>query len=179
MLTAEEMGAMRRPLPPIQEPLEALQARLRQCRDGRLKWRLQLLVLMKQGAVQSRQAAAQRLAQHRNTIGRWLRAYERAGLEGLLHLGQAGAPVGGGGLSTPIRQTLQERLREPNGFRSYTEVRHWLSETYGQRVPYSTVHRWVRDRLKAKLKRPRPTHPKKTAPRRRPSPSASPGDSAC
>lgn len=170
---------MRRPLPPIQEPLEALQARLRQCRDGRLKWRLQLLVLMKQGAVQSRQEAAERVAQHRNTVGRWLRAYERAGLESLLRLGRAGAPVGGGGLSAPIRQALAGRLREPNGFRSYTEVRQWLDEEYGRRIPYSTVHRWVRDRLKAKLKRPRPTHPKKTVPRRRPLPSASPGDSLC
>ena len=32
---------------------------------------------------------------------------------------------------------------------------------YGQPIPYSTVHEWVRYRLQAKLKRPRPSHPKK------------------
>ena len=134
---------------------------------------------VKQGAVHSRQEAAQRLAQHRNTIGQWLSTYERAGLEGLLQLGQAGAPAGGGRFSMAIRQALSERLQEPNGFSGYTEVRQWLFEEFGQQLPYSTVHRWVRYRLKAKLKRPRPAHPKKTAPRPPLSPSASRGDSRC
>ena len=123
---------MRRPLPPIHESLADLQARLRQCRDGRLKWRLQLLVLIKKGDVSSRQEAA-------------------------------------------LRQALQARLAEPQDFGSYEEVRHWLYDEFGQRFAYSTVHRWVRDKLKAKLKRPRPEHPKKKSLRPPPSPSASIG----
>lgn len=168
---------MRRPLPPIHESLEDLQTRLRQCRDGRLKWRLQLLILIKQEGVSSRQEAAQRLAQHRNTIGQWLSRYESEGLDGLLRLGQPGAPAGGGQLTPALRQALQARLAEPQGFGSYEEVRHWLYDEFGQRVAYSTVHRWVRDKLKAKLKRPRPVHPKKTLPRPPRSPSASIRDS--
>ncbi len=166
---------MRRPLPPIHESLDDLQTRLRQCRDGRLKWRLQLLILIKQGEVSSRQEAAQRLAQHRNTIGQWLSRYEAEGLAGLLRLGQPGAPATGGQLTAALRQALQERLAEPQGFSSYEEVRHWLYDEFGQRFPYTTVHRWVRDKLKAKLKRPRPEHPKKKSPRRPPSLSASIG----
>jgi transposase len=152
---------MRKPLPPIREPLEDLQRQLRQCRDARVKRRLHLLVLVAAGEVRTRQAAAARLAQHRNTIGRWLEQYEREGLAALLTIDSGGAPPGPKRLAGPVRDALCARLAEPHGFASYVEVQQWLAEEYGQPVPYPTVHRWVRYGLKAKLKRPRPVHPKK------------------
>ena len=127
-----------------------------------MKQRLQLLVLISAGAVTTRQQAAERLAQHRNTIGRWLKYYETEGLERYLHIDKGGAPEGMRTLPAQVQQALAERLAEPAGLAGYGEVQQWLAQDYGLQIPYSTVHRWVRYGYKAKLKRPRPEHPKKT-----------------
>ena len=59
-------------------------------------------------------------------------------------------------------ERLKERLAEPGGFGSYTEIQQWLAEEQGIELPYSTVHGIVRYELGAKPKAPRPSHPKKT-----------------
>ena len=130
-------------------------------------------MLIATGEVSTRLKAAERLAQHRNTISRWLQPYEQAGLGGLLTIETGGAPAGSKRLVGPIREALVQRLADPQGFGRYLEVQPWLFDEYGQKVPYTTVHRWMCYDLKAKLKRPRPEHPKKTLPRRRPSLSRS------
>ena len=163
---------MRLPLPTIQEPLEELKRRLRQSCDGRVKQRLQLLVLISAGEVTTRQEAAKRLAQHRNTIGRWLKRYEEQGLESYLQIEKGGAPEGPRTLPPQAQQALAERLADQAGFTGYGEVQRWLAEHYGLQIPYSTVHRWVRYGYKAKLKCPRPEHPKKTSVMPPPSPSS-------
>jgi transposase len=149
------------PLPEIKEPLDELTERLRTERNGLRKLRLHVLVLVASQKVSTREEAAQRLALHRTTVCRWLRVYQREGLTGLLSIGEAGAPSGTPRLTPAMTEVLQQRLDDPRGFGSYVEVQHWLYDEYGQRIPYSTVHRWVRYDLKAKLKRPRPEHPKK------------------
>jgi hypothetical protein len=58
---------------------------------------------------------------------------------------------------------LKERLSEPEGFGSYKEIQQWLAEEQNLELPYSTVHRIVRYELEAKLKTPRPSHPKKAS----------------
>jgi transposase len=161
MMMPKEHPPMRIPLPPIHEPQDELEKKLRQCRDARVKVRLHLLVLIVRGEVSTRLEAAERLAQHRNTIGRWLQHYEQGGLEALLTIDLGGAPTGSKRLSGPVREALCRRLAESPGFSGYREVQQWLFDEYGLKVPYTTVHRWVRYDLKAKLKRPRPEHPKK------------------
>lgn len=152
-----------RPFPRIREDLDALQRRLRATGDLRLKARLHLLVLVESAKVRTRQEAAARLAIHRNTVGRWLRQYEKEGLDGLLRLGRPGAPAGQRTLPDRVLAALKRRLQEPEGFADYLEVQQWLDEEFGLEIPYKTVHKLVRYRLKAKLKRPRPRHAKKTS----------------
>lgn len=164
---------MRTRLPKIHEPLEELERRLRAERNLLLKQRLHLLVLLASSQVSTRQEAAKHLALHRNTVCRWLRGYQQQGLVGLLTLGEPGAPSGAARLTPAISKALQQRLDGPSGFSSYGEVQRWLYEKYAQPIPYSTVHRWVRYGFKAKLKRPRPQHPKKTSPKRRALPTTS------
>jgi transposase len=149
------------PLPSIDEALDALRERLRHTRDGDLHARLHLLVLIKTEAVHSRKEAADRLAHHRNTIGRWLAAYQRGGLEALLKQKPLGKPPGQRTLPQPVLEALQQRLAAPEGFASYLEVQTWLRDESGLEIPYKTVHKLVHYDLKAKLKRPRPEHPKK------------------
>lgn len=159
---------MYKPLPPIHETLTELEAQLKRSRDPQRRPRLHLLVLLGSGAVRSRQEAASHLAVHRNTVGRWLSAYEQGGLAALLHLGAPGAPAEQKSLPAPVLSALQQRL-QTDGFEGYTEVQRWLADEYALAVPYTTVHSLVRYRLGAKLKRARPVHEKKTL--RRPVPS--------
>ena len=151
------------PLPEIPEALDDLEARLKRERDGQRRARLHLLVLLRSSQVQTRQEAAAHLAVHRNTIGRWLAAYQKGGLDGLLQIRTGGAPPGQKTLSPPVLAALEERLRE-DSFAGYLEVQRWLADEYALDVPYSTVHKLVRYGLRAKLKRARPRHAKKTKP---------------
>ncbi len=150
------------PLPKIsEEELADLERRLRREPQALRKLRLHLLVLIGRGEVESMQQAAEHLAVHRNTIGEWLRRYREGGLEGLLEVGQSGAPSGARHIPRPVLAALKARLQEPRGFAGYGEVQRWLEDEYGLRIPYGTVYSTVRERLRAELKRPRPRHEKK------------------
>jgi transposase len=158
---------MYQPLPPITEDLETLEERLRRERDPKRKPRLHLLVLLKSGQVTSRGHAAAHLALHRNTVAAWLRRYHDGGLEALLTYKEAGAPAGQKTLPPAVFKQLKTRLATPTGFASYGAVQQWLRAECGLEVPYKTLHGIVHYQLKAKLKRPRPSHAKNTRPRRR------------
>lgn len=80
---------------------------------------------------------------------------------------EAGAPAGQKTLPPAVFAQLQARLATPAGFASYLAIQHWLREEFALDVPYTTLHGLVRYQLKAKLKRPRPSHAKKTLRRKR------------
>ena len=153
--------------PPIPEDLHTLSARLRQERDPQCRPRLHLLVLLKSGQVTTRGQAATHLAVHRNTITNWLQRYRDGGLAGLLTYKEPGAPAGPKTLPSAVFEQLKARLTTPTGFASYRDIQHWLRDEFALEVPYKTLHGIVRYQLKAKLKRPRPRHAKKTRPQRR------------
>jgi len=152
---------------PITADLDTLQARLHRERDPKRKPRLHLFVLLKAGQVTSRGRAAAHLALHRNTVAAWLRRSRDGGLEALLASKEAGAPAGQKTLPPAVFAQLQARLATSPGFASYLDVQRWLREECGLEVPYKTLHGIVHYQLKAKLKRPRPSHAKKTWPARR------------
>lgn len=158
---------MYQPLPTITEDLHTLEARLRRERDPKRKSRLHLVVLLKAGQVTSRGQAAVHLALHRNTVSAWLRRYRDEGLAALLTYKEAAAPARQKTLPPAVCAQLKARLATSTGFASYMDVQQWLREEFGLAVPYKTLHGIVRYQLKAKLKRPRPSHAKKTRRRRR------------
>jgi transposase len=157
---------MYQPLPVITEDLDTLQARLRSERDPHLRPRLHLLVLLKSGQLITRRQAATHLAVHRNTVALWLRTYRDGGLSALLTYKEAGAPSGQKSLPAAVFAQLQARLATASGFASYGAIQQWLREEFALEVPYKTLHGIVRYQLKAKLKRPRPSHAKKMRRRR-------------
>ena len=150
-----------RALPSITEDLDELRQLLRARRDPELRQRIQLLLLLKTQQATTRQEAAAHLARHRNTISRWLTYYAEGGLKALLHRKTMGKPPGQRTLSVPVFEALKQRLDTETGFASYVAVQQWLFDEFGLEIPYKTVHRIVGYELKAKLKRPRPQHPKK------------------
>ena len=56
--------------------------------------------------------------------------------------------------------SLQKKLEQPDGFKSYGAVQRWMEETLGVRATYHTVYQLTRYRLKAKLKVARPQNSK-------------------
>lgn len=148
-------------LPPIHEDLDELRRLLRAERDPERKRRLHMLVLFKEDPARSRLQVAEHLAVHRNTIRRWLTLYEQQGLDGLLTIHPRGATPGQRTVPESVCQALEERLDEPSGFAGYDEIQQWLFDEFGLEVPYKSVYNLVRYHLGAKLKVPRPEHPKK------------------
>jgi transposase len=150
---------MRKALPIIAEDAVLLKQRLQGERDGRKRPRLQMLYLLASGQAHTRQAVAQLLGVHRNTVGHWLAIYEAGGLEALLVLY---VPVGKP-LSLPpdVLAALEQALRQPAGFASYEALRQWVKQTHHLDINYHTLYSIVRTRFKTKLKVPRPSHTKK------------------
>ena len=58
--------------------------------------------------------------------------------------------------SVEIAATLQQELRDPEGFQSYKEVHLWLWLIKGIASSYQAVYSLVRWELKSQLKIPRP-----------------------
>ena len=151
------------PLPTIAETPDDLRARLRARlraeRDPERKRRLHALALLASGQATTRRQVAGHLAVHRNTVASWLDRYRDGGLAALLTPSKRGP--GQRTVPAPVLDAVQARLVDGVGFKGYDEVRDWLSEEHGLDVPYKSVYTPVRYRLGAKLKVPRPEHPKK------------------
>ena len=150
-------------LPEIDETVDWLDAQVRSEQDAQIQRRLQMLRLLKSGEAKSRSAAADRLGVHRNTIANWLELYEAGGIEKLREIQEPGPDPGQQSIPPDAMKALKRRLSEPEGFVSYKEIQRWLAKVHEVELPYSTVHQIVRCDLGAKLKRPRPSHPKKAS----------------
>ena len=150
-------------LPEIDESVDWLDAQVRSEQNAQVQRRLQMLLLLKSGEAESRSAAADRLGVHRNTIANWLELYEAGGIEKLCEIQEPGPDPGQQSIPPEAMKALKRRLSKPEGFGSYKEIQRWLAKAHGFDLPYSTVHQIVRYDLGAKLKTPRPSHPKKAS----------------
>jgi transposase len=146
----------------ITESAEYLEKSLKQARSGSQKERLQMLWWLKSGQVSEHQELSHRLGRAPATITRWLAAYRQGGLSQLL--ATKSAPGATPKIQGEALEKLQARLKSEEGFGSYGAIVQWLSQECQLEVKYNTVNRFVRDKLKAKLKVPRPVsvqqHPK-------------------
>lgn len=138
----------------ISETQEELQELLRKQKTGSGKERVQALYLLKTRQVETVQHLAVVLGRGRITVQRWLKLYREAGLSNLLsEKKSSGRPKK---IPLDVRSLIKKELSEPEGFKSYEEVRTWLLAEFGIQASYKVVHEVVRYKLKAKLKAPRP-----------------------
>ena len=149
----------------IAESAEELKQLLHRHPHPQVSAKLQVLWWLKSAQASSVNQLAQLSGRHRTTISSWLSGYRKAGLDALLEVhtspGRPGHPMRYTILphwvpSAEVSEQLQRELEDPQGFNSYKEVHQWLQAVHGVDVAYKTVHKLVRYRLKAKLKRPRP-----------------------
>jgi transposase len=149
-----------RDFPSIKETAEELKGLLTYEQSSRRRSRLHLLFLIASGEVSNREEAADRLVVHRNSVCAWLKAYKAGGLKQMLHIGTPGPKPVQKSLPPPVFNALEKQI-EGEGFAGYTHAQEWLRTQFGRDLPYSTVHKLIRYRLGAKLKRARPRHQKK------------------
>lgn len=151
---------MYKAIPPIHESAEELKRLQKQERHPLKQKRLHALYLLKSGQAMERQEVAALLGVGRNAVGRWLDSYDDGGLPALLSVkplpGRAPA------LNAERLARLKAALARPAGFGSYTEVQDWIASELGVQMSYDAVHTLVHDKLKARLKVARPSHPQKT-----------------
>ncbi|MGL5795504.1 MAG: helix-turn-helix domain-containing protein [Waterburya sp.] len=138
----------------IRETLDELKKLLRVQKTASDKERIQLLYLLKSEQAKTIIMAASLLGRHRITIQKWLSRYRKGGIENLL----THKPRTGRKQSIPLwaQEALEKRLRQEQGFQSYTEICQWLSNQLGIESNYKTVHKLVHYRLGASPKVPRP-----------------------
>jgi putative transposase len=115
--------------------------------------RIQALYLLKTGQVKTIGDLAIVLGRGSATVQRWLKAYRESGITNMLSRkeGSGRPPI----INTDVREQLLKELEEPQGFKSYEEIRTWLKAVEGVEASYKVVHDTVRYRMKAKLKVPR------------------------
>ncbi|MBE8966121.1 winged helix-turn-helix domain-containing protein [Nostocales cyanobacterium LEGE 12452] len=144
----------------ITESEEELKKRLQTANLGNQKEKLQMLWWIKTKQVKEQQEIGKRLARDTSTVTRWLQKYRTDGLSGLLEIKKApGAKrkIDDVAMPTAVNYAaLEEELKTGKGFSSYGAIVEWLKQEHGQDIEYTTVYAWVRYRLGAKLKVPRP-----------------------
>lgn len=138
----------------IIESEEELKKRLQTASLGSQKEKLQMLWWLKSGQLKEQQEIGFRLGTDTSTVTRWLQKYSSGGLSSLLEIKKA--PGATRKMSDEALAALKHELETGKGFSSYGAIVEWLEKEHGQDIEYGTVYGWVRYRLGAKLKVPRP-----------------------
>jgi putative transposase len=127
--------------------------------DGKTRQRFHALSLVASGQARHRKEVAALLHVHRHSVAAWLAAYTAGGLEQALqyHVPQ---PPRSRRITDTALTALKAPLQTPTGFPSYGHSRTWLAAQYQVQLSYSSVYALVRNELRAKPKRPRPSHEK-------------------
>jgi transposase len=145
-----------RPQIEIKESVKELRALLKQQKTALNHAKVQALYLLKIEATETVRYLAVMMGRSESTIHYWLQLYRLGGLDKLLEQHpKTGRPKK---LKIETVAKLQQELSQPEGFKSYGEIQHWLLACQDLRLSYPTVHRVVRYELTGKLKVPRPYH---------------------
>src|ERR671924_1394324 len=103
---------MKTPIPRLDETAVELKRLLDTEPDARKHQRVQALYLLQTRQARTRRQVARLLGVSRNTVGRWLAAYEAGGVTRMLTIAK---PPGKAPLLSPaMRQALRERLAQPD-----------------------------------------------------------------
>jgi transposase len=138
----------------IAESVDYLEKTLKQAKSGAQKEKLLMLWWVKTEQVSQRQELHQRLGRSAATLTRWLATYRNGGLSALLE--EKTPPGAVPKIQGEVLEKLKERLTSEEGFSSYGAIVEWLKQECDLELKYDTVNRFVREKLKAKLKVPRP-----------------------
>jgi transposase len=151
---------MRKKMPPITESAVELLRRMKSEPDLKKRQRLHALYLVASGQARHRKDVAKTLGVHRHSVAAWFAAYAVGGVAQALQYAVPTPPRVRRMTETALA-ALKEQLQTAAGFASYGQIRTWLAEQHQVQLSYASVYALVRGELRAKPKRPRPSHEKK------------------
>src|SRR5262245_59431094 len=120
---------MKTPIPRFHETADELKGLLKAAREAQHQHRLQTIYIVQIDQARTRRQVAQLLGVSRNTVSRWLTAYETGGIAQMLTIAKAPGKVPL--VSPAIQEALRQRLAHPSGFASYKAIWQWLQHDYG------------------------------------------------
>jgi transposase len=110
----------------IIETADELKQLMHAQQKAKLKERIQALYLLKDKRAKTLQDVADFLGRSISTIESWLTLYRKKGLLGLVAWNYSGGQPPA--IPEPVLTALREKLSQPQGFKSYGEIQHWLKE---------------------------------------------------
>src|SRR5271166_3430299 len=91
--------------------------------------RIQMLILIKEGDIISKDALAQALSVSTQSVHIWRTKYREGGIERLLEDKRGGKPAK---ITPEVHQRLNICLNNnKEGFKSFVEIQQWLKENFG------------------------------------------------
>jgi len=118
---------------------------------------LQMLILLKQQGPLGKKALVSLLGAGDRSITKWRCQYADNGVYALLEEHRGGYKKSK--ITQAVKVKLEARLRDPkNGFRSFIEIKQWLSDEFDVVMEYQAVHKYVTRNFGAKLKVSRKSH---------------------
>jgi transposase len=147
----------------IKETNSELLQLIQQENSPTVRKRLLALQTYVSGVAQSYLSIAKIVGVSQKSVSSWFHLYEKEGIEALLRRPQTGPAVGSSSvLKKSTIESVVARLDDPQiGFQSFVELQNFVSEKEGKAVNYTTVYRYFRKGLGAKLKAVRPSNVKK------------------
>ena len=123
--------------------------------------RLQMLILVKEGEIVSKDGLAQALNVSNKSVHTWRTKYMQGGIEALLEDKRGGKQ---GQITEQVHQKLSERLNNSReGFKSFIEIQQWLKKNFGIQMDYHAVNKYIKRKFGARPKVARKSHVNKDA----------------
>jgi transposase len=121
-----------------------------------IKPRIKMLLAINQGII-STQDLVNKTKSNRNSILNWKTAYRLNGLQGLLEDSRGGKRPAA--INATQKNQLEKKLSNPKeGFTSYIQAVDWINETFGLKMNYHAVNKYLKRNFGTKLKVGRKTH---------------------
>lgn len=143
----------------VREKLSELRTLQRQY-PGKYK-AIQMLILLKQKGLLSKDVLAAMTGASTQSIHTWRTKYRSGGIEVLLQESRGGHKKAA--ITDKVHQQLGKRLTNPKeGFRSFIEIQQWLEKEFGIEMEYHAVNKYVKRKFGARLKVSRKSHVQKS-----------------
>ena len=118
--------------------------------------RLQMLILIKEGIIVSKDGLAAALNVSNKSVHVWRTRYNEGGIEALLEDNRGGKQ---GQITEKVHQKLATRLNNSkDGFKSFIEIQQWLKENFDIQMEYHAVNKYIKRKFGARPKVARKSH---------------------
>jgi len=141
----------------IKESLEDLRHILKSAKTHQSVIRIQCLLFLKEKRFKNRTSIADTLSVSLSSIDRWIKIYQRQGIEQLLNMSSGGKRREV--ITREIHEKLSQKLHDTNNpLLGFHDAVRWVEDNFNLQVKYTTLYSYIRKNFGGKLKVPRKSH---------------------